>query len=187
MKKGVLVMLSTMLVCGGIAFALSFQEGQYLPRLGKEHRRLQEFEGTWDAVAKFQMEPGKPSAESKGVETDKVVCGGFWLVFDYKGEMEGQEFTGHGILGYDIAKKKYVGTWIDSMVTRLDVSEGDFDESGKKLTMHCEGPDPKTGKMVKMRTVTELIDADTKKLTFNVEGEDGKFVEIGSVEYKKRK
>jgi hypothetical protein len=55
--------------------------------------------------------PGAPPQSSRGVIVNRLVCGGLWLVSEFHNETTG--FDGHGIFGYDVQKKKYVGTWID--------------------------------------------------------------------------
>src|SRR5262245_22821058 len=82
-----------------------------IPKPTKEHELLKEREGTWDCAVKSFMEPGKPPSESKGVEVNRML-GGLWLISDFKGDMMGQPFLGHGVTGYDPKKKKYTGVWV---------------------------------------------------------------------------
>lgn len=157
------------------------------PKPTKFHEYLKQFEGAWDAVSKFQMQPGQPPVESKGSEVAKLTSGGLWLVFEYKGDMFGQPFTGHGVMGYDTQKKKFVGTWVDSMATGLFLSEGTCDDKGKVFTSVMEGTDPESGKPMKMKHVSEIKDADRKTLTFYTDGPDGKETAVGTIEYTRRK
>lgn len=165
----------------------SGQESVQGPKPAKEHEYLKQFEGKWEAVSRFMMEPGKPAVESKGTETGTMTCNGLWLVFEYRGEMMGQTFTGHGTMGYDLQKKKFVGSWIDSMATGLFIAEGTSDEKGTVFTMVMEGTDPMTGKTLKMKQVSVIKDKDTKTLTFSMPGPDGKDMMIGTIEYKRKK
>src|SRR5688500_16062582 len=66
------------------------------PKPGPEHDILKKDAGIWDATIQEMTEPGAPPKESKGVETNTLACGGLWLVTDFKGEMMGQPFQGHG-------------------------------------------------------------------------------------------
>src|SRR4051812_2658003 len=85
--------------------------GPMAPKPGKEHLELAKMEGVWDAVTTIG------DKKTKGEATYKMDCGGLWLASTFKGEMEGQPFTGRGLDSYDPAKKRYVGVWVDSMIT----------------------------------------------------------------------
>jgi len=163
------------------------QQGHELPKPGKQHEALKYFEGTWDATAKFMTEPGKPMAESKGSEKAELILGGFWLSFEYKGEMMGMSFTGRGTMGYDQQKQKYVGTWIDSMKSGLFLSEGKADEQFKVFTMMAQGYCDSEGKAITMKQVYEIKDQDTYTLSFLTPNPDGKEMTTGTIEYKRRK
>ena len=85
-----------------------------MPTPGPEHEMLRKDVGTWDATVEMFMAPGAPPEVSKGTET-VTMMGGFWQITEFKSEMMGQPFEGRGATGYDPAKKKYVGTWVDTM------------------------------------------------------------------------
>jgi hypothetical protein len=99
----------------------------------------------------------------------------------------GTEFVGHGVMGYDTLKKKYTGSWIDSMSTAIWTMEGTADDAGKVFTSVMEGPNPETGKPMKMKLVNEITGKDSKKLTFYMEGPDGKEFSMGKIEYTRKK
>ena len=63
-------------------------------------------------------------------------------------------FEGRGQFGYDPAKKKYVGTWIDSMSPTLRVLEGTYDAKTKTLTYKGDGVCPIDGSKLLQRMVT---------------------------------
>lgn len=175
--------LAALLLCGGLASAQQHE----MPKPGKQHEFLKQFEGSWDCTAKFMMEPGKPMMESKGTETATMGLGGFWLSFEYKGEMMGAPFTGRGTMGYDQQKQKYVGTWIDSMKSGLFISEGTGDEHGKVFTMIAQGYCDSEGKSITMKQVYEIKDKDSWTLTFLSPNPDGKELTVGTIEYTRRK
>ena len=102
--------LTTMLLSA--ATTLAAQEA-HLPKPGPEFDVLKADVGTWDVEIKTWAGPGDPTV-SKGTETNRML-GDFWLVVDFQGNMMGMDFTGHGVYGYDVQKKHYIGTWIDSM------------------------------------------------------------------------
>jgi hypothetical protein len=129
---------------------------------GPEHEILKKSVGTWDATVE-EMAPGAPPKTSKGTETAKLV-GGLWLVSDFKSEMMGQPFEGHAVGGYDPSKKKYVGTWVDSMSASQWTSEGTLDPATKTMTDWMEGVGH-DGKPTKMKAVTQWKDDDTRVFT----------------------
>lgn len=155
------------------------------PTPGPEHELLKQDAGVWDATVEILVPNAAPMV-SKGVETSTMGPGGLWLITDFKAEMAGQPFQGHGVGGWDPVKKKYVGTWVDSMSSGLGISEGEYDKSSKTLTGWFESPDP-SGKMMKMKAVTEYKDADTRVFTMSAEGPDGKLTPTMRITYKRRK
>ena len=164
------------------------QEGMHpTPKPGPEHVLFQEDAGTWDATVEMFMAPGAPPATSKGVETNVVGCGGLCLITDFKGEMgPGQPFHGHGTSAWDPAKKKYVGTWTDSMSTGIAMGESTWDPAAKTMTGWMEGPDA-SGKVAKLKSVVHYKDANTRVFTMYMTGADGKEVPGMRITYTKRK
>lgn len=139
-----------------------------MPKPGPQHQKLAASAGTWDALIEMAGPDGKPST-SKGVSEMKIALGGFWLVDDFAGELMGSKFVGHGLTGYDPIKGKYVGTWVDSMSPSLMVLEGDYDQSGKVLTMTGMGIGM-DGQPAKHRMVSTHKDANTTLFEMYVAG-----------------
>ena len=152
------------------------QQGMPMPKPGPEHMVFKQDEGTWDAVVEMFMAPGAPPMTSKGVETSVVGCGGLCLITDFKGEMgPGQPFSGHGTSAWDPAKKKYVGSWTDSM------------SSGIAMSGRSSGTGSASGKVAKMKSVVEYKGADSRVFTMYMTGPDGKDVLGMRITYTKRK
>src|SRR5512134_2875429 len=88
-----------------LAFAgyASAQGGQAppMPKPGPEHEMLKMDVGTWDAVVEVTPGPGVPVQKSKGVEVNTMGCGGLCLITDFKGDMMGSVFQGHGVSTWD--------------------------------------------------------------------------------------
>src|SRR5436309_15335270 len=97
-----------------------------MPKPGPEHELFKQDAGTWDATVEAWMAPGAPPTTSKAVETNVLGCGGLCLVTEFKGDFGGTPFEGHGTSAYDSAKKKYVGSWTDSMSTGLMIGESTY-------------------------------------------------------------
>ena len=167
--------------------AAAQQQDMPMPKPGPEHMVFKQDEGTWDAVVEMFMAPGAPPMTSKGVETSVVGCGGLCLITDFKGEMgPGQPFSGHGTSAWDPAKKKYVGSWTDSMSSGIAMSEATYDAAARTMTGYMEGPDA-SGKVAKMKSVVEYKGADSRVFTMYMTGPDGKDVLGMRITYTKRK
>ncbi len=138
---------------GGSSAQGQSQTGQMppLPQPGPEIQFLKKDAGTWDATVQM-TDPSGQKTTAKGTETVSMI--GFWQVARFKGQMMGQAFEGLSSVTYDPTKKKYVGTWIDSMTPGYATIEADLSADGKTMTGTMEGPDM-NGKMVKERTTTE--------------------------------
>lgn len=156
-----------------------------MPKPGPEHEILKMDAGTWDAVIEFIPGPGAPAVMSKGVEVNRLGCGGLCLISEFKGEAMGAPFEGHGMTVWDPAAKKYVGSWTDSMSVGMSTMEATMDASGKKMDGTMEAPDP-SGQRMKMRTLTEFR-GDTRVMTSFAPGPDGKEMQVMKITYTRRK
>lgn len=131
---------------------------------GPHHEHLKKMEGTWNAVLKADFQGQK--SESKGVETNTMVCGGLWLLGEFKCEVFGQPYEGRALFGYDSAKKKYVGTLVDTMADALVNAEGTCDGTGKVWTLTYEFQG------VKFQQVMEWKDDRTRVMTMTMDGKE---------------
>jgi hypothetical protein len=183
-----LARIAVLVVLGASAMAAAPAGGQQppMPKPGPEHDVLKMDVGTWDATVEIMAEPGKPPMKSKGVEVNTLGCSGLCLITDFKGDMMGSPFHGHGVTTWDAGKKAYTGSWIDSMSAGLNIGESTYDKAAKKWTGTMEGPDM-TGKMTKMRSVVEVRDGSTRVFTLYGTGPDGKEAESMRITYKRRK
>lgn len=149
---------------------------------GPEHKVFQRMVGTWDATTVMQ---GLPA--SKGVETDRLI-GGLWLVADFKGDMGGQPFEGHGLYGYDPDKKKYVGAWIDTQSTSIQFQEGTLSPDGNSMTMTGEMKNPMGEGTVTIKMVDAFTGDDTRVFAMKMPmpGGGGE-IDVMTITYKRRK
>ena len=166
----------------GLATLARAQEGggPPAPKPTAEHKVLAADAGAWDAVIKTYM--GGPGAEpmtSKGTEVNTVLPGGLWVLSEFKGDFGGMPFEGRGQFGYDPLKKKYVGTWIDSLSPTLSVLEGSYDAGSKTMTYVGDGVDPNTKSKYTQRMVTTTKDDGTRVFSLYM-----KMAETGDKEVK---
>ncbi|QEH31985.1 hypothetical protein OJF2_04520 [Aquisphaera giovannonii] len=161
-----------------------------IPRPTAEHKILAAEEGTWDATIKsFEAGPESAPTVSKGVEVNTVMAGGLWVASSFKGDFGGMTFEGRGQYGYDPYKKKYVGTWVDSMSPSLIVLEGTYDAATKTLSYAGDGVCPIDNSKLGMRMVTVAKEDGRRVFTLYATGTPtgGKEAKMMEIEYTKRK
>jgi hypothetical protein len=91
-------------------------------------------------------------------------------------------------LGYDTAKKCFVGTFIGSMMTNLWVYDGALDSTRTKLALDAEGPSLSgDGTMAKYQDTIEIKDANHRVLSSSVLGPDGKWQHFMTANYRRKK
>jgi Protein of unknown function (DUF1579) len=156
-----------------------------MPKPGPEHQLFKEDEGQWDAVVEVFVAPGQPPMQSKGIETNRIGCGGLCLITDFKSEMMGQPFEGHGATAWNPEKKKYIGSWTDSMSLGLGVGESTWDPATRTATGWMDGPDA-TGKVSRMKSVVQYKDGN-RIFTMYAPGPDGKDVPAMRITYSRKK
>jgi len=185
LRNLILSALAASAAFASISHALRQDEGGAMefpsPKPGPEHEVLKMMEGEWTAKVSMMGQ------ESTGTMTNTMEMNGLWLVSRYEGEMMGSEFTGLGLLSYDAASEKYVGTWVDSMTTALEPSRGTYDKAKKELTMDQAGVDPMSGERITMTQVTTIKDRDHHTFNMKMPGPDGTPMEGFTIEYTRKK
>ena len=154
----------------------------------KEHFWLQKLAGEWTYEAEMEMKADQPPSKSHGAESVRSL-GGLWIQAEGQGEMPGcGPVTTLLTLGYDPQKKRFVGTWVGSMMTHMWVYDGALDPAGTVLTLDTEGPSMAgDGKMAKYQDVIEVQSDDHRILSSQVLGDDGKWFRFMTAHYRRRK
>ena len=153
---------------------------------GKFHEKLDPMAGEFDFTIKFWMDPSAAPMESKGTSTTKWIMGKRFLEQTVKADFAGMPFEGKGLTGYDNLEQKYVYSWVDNMTTGLMTGKGTPDKSGKVITYVSEFMDPMTGKRVKEKDVSTIIDNDHHKSEFyRINGD--KEVKVMEITYTRKK
>jgi hypothetical protein len=119
--------------------------------------------------------------------------GDLWVVGEADMRMpDGNTGTAILTLGFDPAKKRFMGTWVGSMMAHLWVYDGELDPSGKMLSLYAEGPafdekgnmDP--GKTARYRDAIELQPDGSRIFTGSMQGPDGKWQTFVTSHYRKK-
>jgi hypothetical protein len=158
------------------------------PEPQQEHRWLQKLVGEWTYENEAKMGPDQPPVKFTGTETVRTL-GGLWVLCEGRGEMPGGgTATTLMTLGFDPEKKRFVGTFIGSMMTYLWIYDGELDASGKVLTLDAEGPSfAGDGTMVKYKDVIEFKSDDHRTLSSSVPGPDGSRQTFMTAHYRRKK
>jgi hypothetical protein len=119
----------------------------------KEHKLLQNFVGDWDTESDAMQGPNQPPMKYKG-QMHAAALGQMWLVANVENNIMGTKMNAQFTLGYDPDTKKYVGTWIDSIMNHMWHYNGWLEDDGKTLILEAEGPNMlEPGKTAKFRDI----------------------------------
>ncbi|WP_040485307.1 DUF1579 domain-containing protein [Lutibaculum baratangense] len=147
------------------------------PEPQDEHRWLQKLVGDWTVT--MSAECGAAGEAPQDVSWSETVraLNDLWIVGEGSGAMpDGTPVTTIITLGYDPRVKAFVGTWIGTMMTHMWVYRGSLDDSGKVLTLDCEGPDfENPERTLRYQDVITILDDDRRTLTGRVQGADGEW------------
>src|SRR5262249_39581654 len=151
----------------------------------KEPRWLEKLVGEWNYEVEAIMGPDQPPSKHTGTESVRSLT--VWVQCEGRGEMPGGgTATTVMTLGYDPAKKRFVGTFIGSMMTHMWVYDGEL--NGKLLPLSAAGrssTDP--AKTATYRDTIEFKNDDHRVLTSAVLGEDGKWTQFMTANYRRKK
>jgi hypothetical protein len=149
------------------------------------HKHLNVFVGSWDVATKFKM--GEKESEGRAKCEAKWILDGRFVQQDYQSKLQGQPFSVLQILGYDNEKKKSVEIMMDSMKTGVLHNEGTISDDGKVIRNEGETVDSKTGKPIRIRTVTTILDNDHFTLEWFFPGDDGAYERMVLLTHTRRK
>jgi len=151
-----------------------------------QHHWLLRLIGHWKSEGKAGDAPGMPDVRFEATETFRAI-GELWA--QGEGSMktpDGSTHTTQMTLGYDPVRKRFVGTWIGSMMSHLWIYDGALDAGGTILTLESEGPNfTDTGKMAKYRDVIEIKSEDHRVLTSQTLRDDGTWHQFMEAHYRR--
>lgn len=139
----------------------------------EQHEWLHQLVGEWTVTSEATMAPGTDPVKWESRESVRSI-GGLWVVAEGTAEYDGEPFTSLLTLGYDPAQEAFVGSWVDTMQTKMWTYVGHLDEDERALTLEADGPswtDP--SETTRYRDRIELVGADERRMVSSVLGEDG--------------
>lgn len=152
----------------------------------KEHAWLHRLIGTWSFEGECIMGPDQPPMKSTGTTSIRSL-GGIWILCEGAGDApDGTPVDSIITLGYDPAKKRFVGTFIASCMTHLWVYDGALNSAGKVLTLDAEGPSfAGDGTMVHYQDIIEIDNDDHWILRSRMPGEDDQWIQFMTAHYRR--
>ncbi|MEM0896242.1 MAG: DUF1579 family protein [Verrucomicrobiota bacterium] len=142
--------------------------------------------GVWDAEGEVWAQGlDKESIKFTSVETN-TAFGHHWLASDLVSNFGGQSMALHSIVGYDLEKKKLVGTVIDQGPYAAKLT-GEYDEETKTTTWITDAKDA-AGKPIEQKTTVTQESADERVLVLHVPGaKEGEWVKFMEMRFVRRK
>jgi hypothetical protein len=158
------------------------------PEPQTEHKWLQKLVGDWVFEAECDMGPDQPPIKNSGLETVRTL-GGLWTIGEGSGETpDGGTYDSIMTLGFNPQTKRFVGTFVASVMTHLWPYNGTLDETGRVLTLDSEGPSfADDGTMAKYQDIIEFIDHDHRILSSQMLGTDGQWQPFMKAHYRRKK
>ena len=158
------------------------------PEPQAEHRWLHQLVGEWTFEGECNVGPDQPPMKQGGRETVRSL-GGLWTVGEGAGEMpDGGICETIMTLGFDPQTKRFVGTFIVSVMTHMWFYKGTLDATGKILTLDTEGPTfAGDGTMAKYQDIITFIDDDHRTLSSRVWTADGQWLPFMKADYRRQK
>jgi len=137
--------------------------------------------GDWDAEVVIQPGPGAAPIRQTGRYQARLTAGR-WLVVDYQTD---SGFQGHGVYGWDPARGKYVGSWVDSLQVSIARSEGTWDAATRTMTFVTEAA-AASGGTLRYREITQTEADGTQVYRNLVPVADGGELELVRTVYRRR-
>jgi hypothetical protein len=142
----------------------------------KEHQWLQQLVGDWTFESDCIMGPDAPPMKSTGSDHSHML-GELWALCEWEHQMpEGPAGKSLMTLGFDPDSKRFVGTFVSSMMTYMWTYDGELDPNGKVLTLNAEGPSfAGDGSMANYQDIIEITGPNERHMYSQALGPDGKW------------
>ena len=153
----------------------------------KEHQWLEKLVGEWTFESECSMGPDQPSMKTTGTEVVRSL-GGLWTLAEAEAGMQkGDSWKSIMTLGYDAANRRFVGTFIATMMTHMWLYNGSLDPAGRVLTLDTQGPNFTDGSLATYQDIIEVLSDDHRTLSSQLRGDDGRWHPFMKAHYRRKK
>ena len=156
---------------------------------GPMHTMMASWNGNWNTESTMWEYEGAQPQKSNGTAVNSMIMGGKYQNSKYNGNMMGMPFEGMSIMGYDNATKKFSSSWIDTWSTGIGNMSGTWDEATKSLTLTGKTPDIcRPGKECTMREVYKVVDENTHIMEmYGPDPKTGKEMKMIEIKFARKK
>lgn len=154
------------------------------PEPQAEHKWLEQMVGEWEVEMTATCTPdGEPMTHTG---TDRVrMIGNLWIIGEQTSALpDGAECQNILTLGYDPARKLFVGSYLVGIMPHQWIYEGSLSEDGKSVILNTTGPDMNGGPdMGHYQDIFTIVSPDHRKLTSRAKQPDGSWNEFMEANY----
>lgn len=143
------------------ALDLTPKEWASLGQPGSQHQLLQQLVGAWRVRITFWSSPESKGQVSHGTSESRWVLGGRFIQENFTGKVEGEPYTGMGMIGYDNGARGFKTVWLDSFNTSVASASGSYVEATKTFELVGEVYDPMRGGLKEVRSTIHLATPDS--------------------------
>ncbi len=156
-----------------------------MPKPAREHEWLRRLVGEW--TYEGEMKIGDMEHSSSGTETIRAL-GDLWTIGEMSGQMPGSDTVSKSVitLGYDLTKKKFVGSFVSDMMDSMWTYEGTL--KGDVLTLDTVGMSFKgDGSTAPYQDIVEIRSDDEYVLSSQTKGDDGSWTKFMTMTFRRKK
>lgn len=151
----------------------------------KEHQWLNKLAGEWTFESESTMGPDQPPMKTTGTEVVRSL-GELWTLAEAESAAADGSWKSIMTLGFDPAARRFVGTFVATMMTHLWTYNGSLDEAERVLTLDTIGPNFMDGSMAEYQDIIEILSDDHRTLSSQILGEDGQWHPIMKAHYRRK-
>lgn len=151
----------------------------------KPEELLKALAGTWNATMQIAAPDDAPPQVINALEVNRPGGDGAWIVSEFRSQLDGRAFEGHGILAFNPQSGKFRRVWADVTAPTPWRSEGTWDAATRTLTMWINTVDSQ-GHPVRWREEMVLKDDQSRVFTMYAPGPKDTEAAAITITYRRR-